>query len=146
MVCHAGDRFGHAAGGSTHASVREEDDFAPGRKRIDDGRIPIIQRTGEMLKEKQRTAQAATQAAIGIPYLGYLEELRRCVDAAGAVGRRRGRRSKWQVARIHDTSHQSASTWDWNRCAGTDLLDESVGTAAPVASATLRNPRDTVPA
>ena len=37
--------------------IVEEDDLPPGGQRVDNGRIPIVERPGEMLEKEQRVSR-----------------------------------------------------------------------------------------
>jgi hypothetical protein len=51
---HSGDRVGHLAGGLAKPGAFKQDHLTVARKRIRDGRIPIIQRAREVLQAQQR--------------------------------------------------------------------------------------------
>ncbi len=70
-------------GGAPYAGVVEENDLASRRERIGDRRIPIVQRSDEMLKKQQGMAGPAAEAAVSISFVLTLQELRWGGDVAG---------------------------------------------------------------
>jgi hypothetical protein len=51
MTRHPGNRVGHLTRRPSHARAVEQNDFSPGGKRIGDRRVPIVERSREVLKE-----------------------------------------------------------------------------------------------
>ena len=80
VVGHRLDGVGHLAGGGADAAVVEGDDVVVLRDGVDDARVPVVQRRGQVDEEDHRDAALRAELAVGVG------------DAAGGDGARRGLR------------------------------------------------------
>src|SRR6516165_5519320 len=79
---HSADRLRHRAGGSAKASAFKENNLATSRKRIRNGRIPIIERTREVLQTQKWQTLPLAKAAVRVSFLTTLNELGRSIEVA----------------------------------------------------------------
>src|SRR5215207_8962106 len=86
VVGHGLDRVGHLAGGGADAAVVKGDDVVVLRDGVDDARVPVVQRRGQVDEEDHRDAALRAEFTV------------RVGDAAAGDGTRRGLR-----IRGHDT-------------------------------------------
>src|SRR5271170_3865223 len=77
--CHV---FGNLAGRTAKTRTLKKDDFTSYSKRIGDGRVPIVQGPGEVLKTQQWWTITFPKATIGILFEFALDELRRSSSVA----------------------------------------------------------------
>ena len=82
VLCHSSHGFRYRATGAPDARTIEENQFALDRKLIRYGRVPIIQRSREVLKQQQWEPVGFSETAIRIPLIRDVDELRRRCDVA----------------------------------------------------------------
>ena len=66
MFGHSRDRLRNVAGGTAHAGVVEQNDLPSGGELIGHGRIPVVERSGEVLQEEQRQPGATAEPPVRV--------------------------------------------------------------------------------
>jgi len=74
MLCHASDRIRHLARRSSETCAFEQYDLAVARKRVSDRGIPVIERTGEVLKEQQGKSCTRPEAPVSTGFIARLQK------------------------------------------------------------------------
>src|SRR6516162_5377721 len=72
-TCH---RSRHRSRRSSDTCVLEENDLSSTSQRIRHGGVPVIQRSGEVLKTEERETRAVTETAIGVALLTHFDKFR----------------------------------------------------------------------
>src|SRR5918994_1086289 len=79
VVGHRLDAVGHGAGGGADATVVEGDHVVPLGDRVDDARVPVVQRGGEVDEEDHRDSTFRSQLAVGVGDVARRDRARGCV-------------------------------------------------------------------
>jgi hypothetical protein len=83
MFSHSSHCCRYFAGGASHTRILEENDIVVRSQRIRHVRIPIVERTSEVLQEEQRVFRLLTETPVRVLFFWGLEKLcRRCDNAA----------------------------------------------------------------
>src|SRR5262245_42394248 len=88
MLGHAGDRVRNLDSGTPETCALEQDDLSASCERVGDGRIPIVECSGEVLHTQEGTSGTRPEAPISIGFIiGLLKLSRGCRVAGILLGR-----------------------------------------------------------